>query len=85
MDIPPPWYQLSNQGCSGTTRSCSGGDQACREQAEKDGYVAVSTYSFCRRDEVRTEPSVNGLVFLVATLAIVAGAAVVGWKRRRRA
>ncbi len=33
MDVPPPWYQLSNQGCSGTPRRCAGGDQACRELA----------------------------------------------------
>lgn len=83
MDIPPPWYQLSNQGCSGTPRRCAGGDQACRELAGKDGYVAISTYAFCRREEVRTEPSASGLVLLAIPL-VAAGAAVIGWKRRRR-
>ena len=83
MDIPPPWYQLSHPACSGTTRSCAGGDGACRNQAAKDGYVAISNYSFCRRDEVRTEPSMSGLG-LVAILAVAAGAAVIGWRRRRR-
>jgi hypothetical protein len=51
MDVAPPWYELSHEVCAGETRGCSGGDAACRQQAEKDGYVAVSLYSFCRREE----------------------------------
>ena len=84
MDVPPPWYQISHPACSGQTRGCSGGDQACREQAAKDGYVAISNYSFCRKDEVHAEPTVSGFG-LLAILAVAAGAAVVGWRRRRRA
>ncbi len=84
MDVAPPWYELSGQTCSGATRGCSGGDVACREQAEKDGYVAVSNYSFCRRDEVRTVPSTGGFL-LMALVLVVAGGAVIGWRRRKRA
>jgi hypothetical protein len=83
MDIPPPWYQLSHPACSGATRGCAGGDPSCREQAAKDGYVAISHYSFCRRDEVRAEPTMSGIGLLVI-FAVAAGAAVVGWRKRRR-
>jgi hypothetical protein len=84
MDVAPPWYELTHQGCSGETRGCSGGDMACRDQAAKDGYVAVSLYSFCRRDEVRTEPRAGGLL-LMALLVIAAGGGAVAWRRRQRA
>lgn len=84
MDIAPPWYELSHQGCSGETRGCSGGDGACHDQAAKDGYVAISLYSFCRRDQVRTEPRLGGLL-LMAALILAAGGAVMAWKRRKRA
>lgn len=84
MDIAPPWYELSHPACTGVTRSCAGGDEACHAAAAKDGYVAVSNYSFCRRDEVRTEPRLGGLL-LMALILVAAGAAVVGLRRRRRA
>jgi hypothetical protein len=44
---------------------------ACRQQAQKDGYVAVSLYSFCRREEVHTVPRPAGAALLVALLAVV--------------
>ena len=83
MDIAPPWYELSQAGCGGETRRCAGGDQACHADAEKDGYVAISTYSFCRRDEVRTEPRLGGFL-LMAALVVAAGGAAMVWKRRKR-
>ena len=84
MDVAPPWYELTHPGCSGATRGCSGGDAACRDQAVKDGYVAVSLYSYCRRDEVRTEPRLGGLL-VMAALVVAGGGAMVAWRRRRRA
>lgn len=80
MDVAPPWYELSHEVCSGETRGCSGGDVACREQAAKDGYVAVSNYSFCRREEVHTMPRPAGWVALLG-LAVAVGLMV--WKRTR--
>ena len=84
MDVAPPWYELTGQACGGAARGCAGPDQACRDQAVKDGYVAVNTYTFCRRDEVRTEPRTGGFL-LMAVLLVAVGGAVVGWRRRRRA
>jgi hypothetical protein len=85
MDIAPPWYELGRRGCSGETRGCSGGDEACHAQAEKDGYVAISLYSFCRRDQVRTEPTASGVMLIAALGVVAAGGALVAWKRRKRA
>ena len=72
MDVAPPWYTLSAEVCSGETRLCAGGDAACRQQAGRDGYVAVSLYAFCRREEVRTVPRPAGAVLLLGLLALVA-------------
>jgi hypothetical protein len=82
MDVPPPWYTVAGETCSGETRRCGGGDVACREQAERDGYVAISNYSFCRRDEVHTVPTMNAVVVLVLCAAAVAAVVV---RRRLRA
>jgi hypothetical protein len=60
--------------------ACRGGDAACHQQAEKDGYVAVSLYAFCRREEVHTVPRPAGAALLVALLAVVG---VVLWRVRR--
>jgi hypothetical protein len=84
MDVAPPWYELSHPACGGATRGCSGGDLACREAASKDGYVAVSNYSFCHRSEVRTEPTLSGFL-LMAMLLFGVGAASVAWRRRLHA
>jgi hypothetical protein len=80
MDVTPPWYELSHEVCSGETRRCGGGDAVCHQQAEKDGYVAVSLYAFCRREEVYTVPRPAGAALLVALLAVVG---VVLWRVRR--
>jgi hypothetical protein len=80
MDVAPPWYELSHEVCAGEVRRCGGGDAACRQQAEKDGYVAVSLYAFCRREEVHTVPRPAGAALLVALLAVVG---VVLWRVRR--
>jgi hypothetical protein len=56
------------------------GDAACHQQAEKDGYVAVSLYAFCRREEVHTVPRPAGAALLVALLTVVG---VVLWRVRR--
>jgi hypothetical protein len=84
MDVAPPWYELSHPACGGATRGCGGGDLACREAAGKDGYVAISNYSFCHRDEVRTEPSLSGFL-LMAVLLMGVGAASVAWRRKLHA
>jgi hypothetical protein len=80
MDIPPPWYELSHEVCSGEMRRCGGGDAACHQQAEKDGYVAVSLYAFCRREEVHTAPRPAGAALLVGLLAVIS---VALWRARR--
>ncbi len=74
MDVAPPWYELSHALCSGERRLCGGGDTACRQKAEKDGYVAISPYAFCRQEEVYTIPRPAGaflFVGVVAALAVV--------------
>jgi len=81
MDVAPPWYELSHEVCSGETRRCGGGETACVQQAEKDGYVAVSIYSFCRREEVHTVPRPAGAALLVGLLAAIS----VALRRVRRA
>jgi hypothetical protein len=83
MDVPPPWYTVTGETCSGETRSCGGGDEACRAQAARDGYVAMSgsNYAFCKRDETHTVPTAGGVILL----ALAAGALVVFWRRTRRA
>lgn len=80
MDVAPPWYTLTAETCSGDTRSCAGGDTACREQARTEGYVAVSNYAFCRRQEVHTIPQPAGAALLVGVLAAIS---VVLWRVRR--
>jgi hypothetical protein len=80
MDVPPPWYELSHDVCFGETRRCGGGDAACRQQVQKDGYIAVSLYSFCRKEEVHTVPRPAGAALLVGFLAVVA---VALWRQRR--
>ncbi len=81
VDVPPPWYELSAETCTGDARRCGGGDVACRRQAEKDGYVAVSLYEFCRKDDVHTIPRPAGVVVLLGLLAL--GGAAVRRARRR--
>jgi hypothetical protein len=83
MDVPPPPYQLTTEVCSGPTRRCGGGDLACYQQAEKDGYVRVSLYGFCRQDQIHTVPRPAGAALLVG-LVVVAGVAL-WWVRRLRA
>ena len=80
MDVPPPWYELTHDICAGETRSCAGGDTACHQQAVRDGYVGVSIYSFCRREEVHTVPRPGGAALLFALLAAI-GIAL--WRGRR--
>jgi hypothetical protein len=80
MDVPPPLYELTTEACSGPTRRCGGGDVACYQQAEKDGYVRVSLYAFCRRDEIHTVPRPLGTALLLGLFAAV-GVAV--WLRLR--
>jgi hypothetical protein len=83
MDEPPPPYELSHEVCWGETRECGRGDMACSQKAEKDGYVAVSRSSFCRREEVHTVPRPAGAALLIALLA--AGGVVLWRVRRARA
>ncbi len=85
MDVAPPWYELTRSACGGAARGCSGGDEACHAQAAKDGYVAISNYSFCRRDEVRAGPTASGFMLIAALVVVGAGGALVVWKRRKRA
>ena len=80
MDVPPPWYELRHEVCSGETRRCGGGDTVCHQQAQRDGYVAVSLYEFCRREEIHTIPRPAGVALLVGLLAVV-GVAL--WRVRR--
>ena len=80
MDEPPPWYEPTHEVCSGETRRCGGGDMACHHQAEKDGYVAVSLYEFCRQEEVHTIPRPAGAALLVSLCAVIG---VVLWRLRR--
>ena len=80
MDVAPPWYSMSAETCSGEARHCAGGDTACRQQAQGDGYVAISTYALCRREEIHTIPRPAGAALLVSLLATVS---VVLWRVRR--
>jgi hypothetical protein len=84
MDVAPPWYTVSGETCSGETRRCGGGDAACQAQAERDGYVPISIYSFCKRDEVRTVPTLNAVVMLALCLAVLAAAVLALTRRARR-
>jgi hypothetical protein len=80
MDEPPPWHELSRRICYGETRRCGGGDAACRREAENDGYVSVSLYDFCRREEIHTVPRPASAALLVGLLAVIS---VVLWRVRR--
>jgi len=82
VDVPPPWYALSIDGCASNTRICVGSDAACRDRAQHDGYVAISTYQFCKRDDVRTVPRPAGGVLIFAV--VLGGAFVVRLLRRKR-
>ena len=82
MDVPPPWYTVTGEACSGETRSCGGGDAACRAQAEHDGYVAISNYSFCRQDEVHTVPTMTAVVVVVVVIGALGAVLFRGWARR---
>ena len=68
MDVTPEPYELTTEVCSGPTRSCRGGDVRCVQQAQKDGYVAVRLYEFCRQDEIHTVPRPTGVVLALALL-----------------
>jgi hypothetical protein len=83
MDVPPPPYQLTTEVCSGATRRCAGGDVACYRQAEKDGYVRVSLYGFCRQDQIHTIPLPAGAALLVVLLAVI-GFVLWRWLRASR-
>ncbi len=80
MDVSPPWYTPTSETCLGETLRCGGGDQACHRQAEHDGYVAVSLYTFCRREDVRTVPRPAGAALLVGFLVLVS---IALWRVRR--
>lgn len=84
MDVPPPWYTATGEACSGETRRCGGGDAACRAQAEREGYVAISNYSFCRQDEVHTVPTMNAVVLGVVVFFAAALATFFHFRRRAR-
>ena len=84
MDVAPPWTTMTGKTCAGETRRCGGGDATCYAKAERDGYVAISNYSFCKRDEVHTVPTGSGLFVVLATAAAVVAAAVVLVRRRAR-
>jgi hypothetical protein len=84
LDVPPPWYSLSVETCSGRTRICPGGDTACREGVARDGYVAISNYEFCRRDDLRTLPRPAGVAVLLGVL-LAAALAVRSVRRLRQA
>ena len=87
MDVPPPPYQLTTEVCSGPTRRCGGGDVACYQRAEKDGYVRVSIYDFCRADDIHTVPRPAGVVLALVFLAVLGCALWLGLRavRRRKA
>jgi hypothetical protein len=84
VDVPPPWYTVAGDTCSGETRSCGGGDDVCRTQAERDGYVAISNYSFCRRAEVHSVPTASGVLLIIVCVGVIAAAIVVAKRRSRR-
>ena len=86
MDVPPPWYTVTGETCSGETRSCGGGDEACRAQAARDGYVARSgsNYAFCKRDETHTVPTAGGAI-LPSALSLGAIVVRLGAARVERA
>jgi hypothetical protein len=80
VDVSPPWYTPTAQVCLGETRSCEGGDTACHQQAVRDGYVGISIYRYCRRDDVHTVPRPAGAVLAIGLLAALS---VVLWRVRR--
>ena len=77
-----PWYALTAKTCTGRVRLCIESDDVCRARAEGDGYVAITSLAFCRRDDVNTVPTTTGLVTLMAVFASVFSAFI--WIRRRR-
>jgi hypothetical protein len=87
MDVPPPPYQLTEEVCSGPTRHCSGGDVRCVQQAQKDGYVGVRLYEFCKSDDIHTVPRPTGVVLALSLLAVLGCAVWLGLRavRRRKA
>lgn len=76
MDVPPPWYEdWERTDCKAEVRRCSGGDKACADAAERDGYVRTSLYSFCPKDALRHAPGTATWVFgsLLAAVVLVLG------------
>ncbi len=82
MDVAPPWYDdWERTSCGGESRRCGGGDKACAEAAEKEGYVRVSLYTFCRKESVHSEPGVA--TYMTASVVTVV-ALVLGFVFSRR-
>lgn len=74
MDVAPEWHSdWSRRTCGGEERRCDGGDKACREQAKSEGYVQISLYSLCRKEDLRSEPGTTAYVAAAgAAVALVA-------------
>jgi hypothetical protein len=86
MDVLPlPFEQLTETRCSGRMRRCAGGDKACRKSATDDGYVAISTYLYCREEDVHTDLTRDGIILIVVLLAAVVAGAWFAWRKVRRA
>jgi hypothetical protein len=84
IDVPPPFWEPTHVTCGGAGRRCAGGDSACREKAQADGYtVRVGNYHLCRPADARVELRPAGWIF-VAILAIAIGTGVFLVARRLR-
>jgi hypothetical protein len=85
-DVAPPITQLTRTTCHGEMRRCGGGDTACRQQAEREGYEPISLYGLCRREDVGHEltPSGYALVAFGIVLGVVLVAAILLQRRRRQ-
>jgi hypothetical protein len=87
MDVAPEWHEdWTRTDCAGQTRRCAGGDKACAEEAQRDGYVFISLYSLCKKEEVVHSPGTAAYASIGVGGALVIAAGVVialRWRRKR--
>lgn len=86
MDVsPPPYADFARRTCSGNSTRCAGGDRACREAAQKAGYVFCDNYNACEPGGLRLVPGFTGYLVLgsLALGLVLGGAGVMVWFRRR--
>jgi hypothetical protein len=85
MDVAPEWHEdWTRTQCSGETRRCAGGDQACANAAQKDGYVFISNYTLCRKEQVTHTPGTATYTSIGAGAVGLIVAGVVVWRLTRR-